>query len=89
MAKETALAWLKDKLKETYDKEGKLPLAYTLHLVKQAEQIQKEQIIDSHLRGLIYDLKMDAYDQAKQFYDEKYGGEISPNNTTTPNAQNQ
>jgi hypothetical protein len=41
--KQTAVEWLKDKLKETYDKEGKLPLAYTLHLVEQAKQMEKEQ----------------------------------------------
>lgn len=42
MAQQTAVEWLKDKLKETYDKEGKLPLAYTLHLVEQAKQMEKE-----------------------------------------------
>ena len=41
---QTAISWLKDKLKETYDKEGKLPLAYTLHLVEQAKEIEKDQI---------------------------------------------
>lgn len=44
MAQQTAISWLKDKLKETYDKEGKLPLAYTLHLVEQAKEIEKDQI---------------------------------------------
>lgn len=37
MAQQTALEWLEKKIKETYDKEGKLPLAYTLHLVKLAK----------------------------------------------------
>jgi hypothetical protein len=44
MAQQTAINWLKDKLKETYDKEGKLPLAYTLHLVEQAKQMEVERI---------------------------------------------
>lgn len=40
MAQQTAISWLREKLKETYDKEGKLQLAYTLHLVKQAKQME-------------------------------------------------
>jgi uncharacterized Zn finger protein len=51
MAQQTALNWLKDKLKETYDKEGKLPLAYTLHLVEQAKQMEKEQRIKDYNAG--------------------------------------
>ena len=49
---QTAINWLKDKLKETYNKEGKLPLAYTLHLVEQAKQIEKEQIMQSNRDGV-------------------------------------
>lgn len=33
----TSIEWLEEKIKETYDKEGKLPLAYTLSLVKMAK----------------------------------------------------
>lgn len=49
--KQTAVDWLKDKLKETYDKEGKLPLAYTLHLFEQAKEIEKEQRIRDYNVG--------------------------------------
>lgn len=42
--KQTAIEWLKDKLKETYDKEGKLPIAYTLHLVDLANLMEIERI---------------------------------------------
>ena len=90
MAQETAVSWLKDKLKETYDKEGKLPLAYTLHLVEQAKQMEKEQIINafgneqSHLQDdgswrKIY---------AEQYYNETYGGQGSPDTTSSHTTQN-
>ena len=77
MKQQTAVSWLQDKLKETYEKEGRLPLAYTLHLVKQAKQMEKEQIIGYYLDG--------AYDEsdnhgaqyigrkeAEQYYNETY-----------------
>lgn len=38
----TALEWLEQRIKDTYDKEGKLPIAYTLDLVKQAKEIEEE-----------------------------------------------
>ena len=74
MAQQTAVDWLKDKLKETYDKEGKLPLAYTLHLVKQAKQMEKEQIIHAWREGdndsMYYPKELDQ--QAEQYYNETY-----------------
>jgi len=53
MAQQTAINWLREKLQETYDKEGKLPLAYTLHLVKQAKEIEKEQRIRDYNVGYL------------------------------------
>ena len=64
MAHQTAVEWLKNKLKETYDKEGKLPLAYTLHLIEQAKQMEKEQIITA------FDIACE--DEAEQYYNETY-----------------
>ena len=43
MEKETAIDWLKDKIKETYEKEKKLPLGYILYLINEAKKIEKEQ----------------------------------------------
>jgi hypothetical protein len=37
----TAVSWLQQKIKETYDKEGKLPLGYILNLVSQAKAMEK------------------------------------------------
>ena len=44
----TAVSWLQQKIKETYNKEGKLPLGYVLNLISQAKAMEKEQ------RELIY-----------------------------------
>lgn len=42
MAQQTAVEWLQHQLYDVYNKEGKLPLAYTLDLVKQAKQKERE-----------------------------------------------
>lgn len=67
MAQQTAVSWLQDMLKETYDKEGKLPLAYTLHLVKQAKELEKKQIVKAHL-----DCWGTNKMSAEQYYNETY-----------------
>jgi len=93
MAQQTAVEWLKDKLKETYDKEGKLPLAYTLHLVEQAKQMEKEQIIRSYCDGFYrsgegwngeYGLK-DIENIAEEINAEQYYNETF---TLTPQGEN-
>jgi hypothetical protein len=43
-------------------------------LVK-AKQMEKEQIVDAHLLGLVHDLTKDAYTQAEEYYQQTYGGE--------------
>ena len=70
MAQQTAINWLREKLQETYDKEGKLPLAYTFSLLNKAEQMEKEQIINAH--GLkYYDLNEEVI-TGEQYYNETY-----------------
>jgi uncharacterized protein YaaR (DUF327 family) len=41
----------------------------------QALQKEKEQIEDAYLIGLIHPLEMEATKQAKQYYQETYGGD--------------
>ena len=76
MAQKTAINWLRKKLEETYDKEGKLPLAYTFSLLNKAEQMEKEQIINSHIEGQRvfdnYPHTQWTNDQAEQYYNETY-----------------
>ena len=47
MGKQTATEWLEQELKTTFEKEGKLPLAYTLHLVHQAQIAEYKQIAEA------------------------------------------
>lgn len=67
---QAAVDWLKDKLKETYDKEGKLPLAYTLHLVEQAKDIEKEQRIRDYNVGYL-DAKCNHVQDAENYLVEQ------------------
>lgn len=46
MAQQTAVDWLQEKVKETYSKENRLPLAYILDLINQAKATEEQQIID-------------------------------------------
>jgi len=86
MAQQTALNWLKDKLKETYDKEGKLPLAYTLHLVEQAKQMEKEQIQKAFSDGQEIPINHPTlpHYSNEEYYNETYGSQGTPD-TTSPN----
>ena len=40
----TAVEWFHEKVKETYSKENRLPLAYILNLINQAKAMEKEQM---------------------------------------------
>ena len=69
MAQQSAINWLRKKLEETYDKEGKLPLAYTFSLLNKAEQIEKEQIVKAYSNGSNDRLKNRINEQ---YYNETY-----------------
>jgi len=42
---------------------------------EKVKEMEKSQIIDAHLTGLIYPLEMEATKQAKQYYNETYKSE--------------
>ena len=44
-------------------------------IIEQAKEMEKEQIIDAHLTGLIRPLEIEATKQAEQYYNETYGKE--------------
>ena len=65
---QTALNWFVNQrppraLEDVYD------------LLQQALEMEKQQIINSHLTGLIHPLEMEATKQAEQYYNETYGNE--------------
>lgn len=65
----TAVSWLKEKIKETYEKEGKLPLAYTLYLVEQAKEIERKQRIKDYNVGYL-DAKCNHVQDAENYLNE-------------------
>jgi predicted nucleic acid-binding Zn-ribbon protein len=64
MAQQTAINWLRKKLEETYDKEGKLPIAYTFSLLNKAEQIENEH--KKALEDKIENLEAEIWELANQ-----------------------
>lgn len=40
--------------------------------IKQAKQMEKEQLINAHITGLVYPLEIEASKQAEQYYNETY-----------------
>ena len=55
---QTAVEWLS---KKTF-----IPV----YFLEQAKELEKQQIIDAHLTGLIHPLEMEATKQAEQYYNE-------------------
>lgn len=65
--KETAVDWLRQKL---FDDFG---FAFSDNILHEAKEMEKEQIMDAHLTGLIYPLEIEATKQAEQYYNETFG----------------
>jgi hypothetical protein len=64
MAQQTAVEWLAEKTAE---------LGYvSSNILEQAKAMEKEQITQAHLLGLIRSLEMEATKQAEQYYNETY-----------------
>lgn len=73
----TAVEWLIEQLKQVYDKEGKLPLVCTFELLRQAKQIEKEQIIEAHGKKINGGFRSngDFFQEeinGEQYYNENY-----------------
>jgi len=82
--KQTAVEWLKKKCEDSLNKEPDNPsereIGYSIalkHFItlieNKAKQVEKEQITDAHLIGLITSMEMEATKQAEQYYNENYG----------------
>ena len=66
MAQQTAVEWLIVQLPI----DVKMELGF--ELIEQAKQMEKEQIENAHLTGLIRPLEIEATKQAEQYYNETY-----------------
>lgn len=69
---QTAVEWLEKQLDNNLDIKHSWR---TKQYIEQAKQMEKEQIINAHLTGLIHPLETEATKQAKQYYNETYGTE--------------
>jgi len=67
--KQTAVELLEIELKNWLEDAICLPD----YIFEQAKQMEKEQIKDAHLIGLISSMEMEATKQAEQYYNENYG----------------
>ena len=65
--KQTAVEWVFEHLWKNHH------LSFSDNIFDQAKQMEKEQIVDAHLTGLIYPLEIEATKQAEQYYKETYG----------------
>ena len=72
MNKQTAVEWL---VKELNSEINYIPMVHwdkIRGLVQKAKAMEKEQIVNAHLTGLIHPLEMEATKQAEQYYNETY-----------------
>jgi hypothetical protein len=69
----TAVEWLVEKLNNKIDY---IPIKHwdsLREIIQQALEMEKEQIINAHLTGLVYPLEIEATKQAEQYYNDTFG----------------
>jgi len=63
----TAVEWLQNELfTEEYMRNN------LFEIFEHAKEMEKQQIIDAHITGLIHPLEMEAFKQAEQYYNETF-----------------
>jgi hypothetical protein len=77
--KQTAVDWLISQLQKTRNyqrviNEANESGSSVMDVIEQANKMFEQQIMDSHLMGLIHPLEMEATKQAEQYYNKTYGG---------------
>lgn len=45
------------------------------HYLEQAKEMEKQQVINAHLTGLIHPLEMETTKQDEQYYNDNFGGQ--------------
>ena len=71
MSKQTAVEWLQERLFLSLSDELKCLNGFFVI----AKEMEKEQIKDAHLIGLITSMEMEATKQAEQYYNETFKNE--------------
>lgn len=95
MKQQTAVEWIINELRQlAFNKEQHLGMGdirltqgHIDELEEQAKQMEKEQILDAICANQNGLLRRNTILEAKQYYNETYGGQGSPD-TTSPNTQN-
>jgi hypothetical protein len=59
-------------IKQDYEANGRLRLAFVLQTLNKAKEKEKQQIIDSWYDGALY---WDSFKDAEQYYTQSYGGQ--------------
>jgi hypothetical protein len=70
--KQTAVEWLEEKLDNALSDTDYLTWKLVCEAIKQAKEMEKQQIVNAHLLGLIYPLEIEASKQAEQYYNETF-----------------
>ena len=68
MSKQTAVEWLIEELNDN----GFSHLDLAADIIEQAKEMEKEQIKDAHLIGLITSMETEATKQSEQYYNETF-----------------
>jgi len=72
MAQQTAVEWLVKELKnDSYQIIFGKTFA-SIETIEQAKAMEKEQITQAHLLGLLHPIEMEATKQAEEYYNETY-----------------
>jgi hypothetical protein len=77
MAQQTAVDWLIDRLLDGSIKFEETEMGFLIAMkngdeIEQAKEMEKEQITQAHLFGLLRPIEMEATKQAEQYYNETY-----------------
>ena len=72
MTQQTAVEWLQEKVKETYSKENRLPLAYILDLINQAKEMERAQRIKDYNAGYVDAQVNHVNDAVNYVYESEY-----------------
>jgi len=71
MTNQTAVQYIREKMQEDFEVNTRIRLAYLMQVLKEAEQIEKQCILDAHLDGAInWDSTSD--DPAELYYQTQY-----------------
>ena len=79
--KQTAVEWLAEKynyvtwMRNRDEISAGLADEWRKHYLEQAKEMEKQQVINAHLTGLIHPLEMEATKQAEQYYNDNFGGQ--------------